>query len=244
MKRALRPTVDRLYQRFYPAPPYVDEDELFHREILEQLTPRTRLLDAGAGAGELYSHDYRPHCAEVVGVDLDPRVVTNPILTRGLVGPLESLPLPDDSVDLVVCRYVFEHLADPLRVIREFGRVLTPDGQAIILTPNRLHYVATAASLTPLWFHKTYNRWRGRNAEDTFPTHYRANTRRTLSRLFGQAGFSTEAMIQREMAPNYLTLSPVTFLAGVLYERVVNRSSFLSDWRVLLLARFRKTRTG
>ncbi len=45
-------------------------------------------------------------------------------------GDAHSLPFPDSTFDVVYCRYLLEHLADPLRALREMRRVLKPGGRA------------------------------------------------------------------------------------------------------------------
>jgi SAM-dependent methyltransferase len=230
--------VRRLFNHFYPASSYFDDDALYDQAIRSALKPGGRLLDAGAGAGEIYAKDYRSSCAEVVGIDLDPRVMENPTLSRAVVGPLDKMELPSGHFDVICCRYVFEHLDRPEDVAREFGRVLKPGGTAIVMTPNRYHYVTAISSVTPLWFHRAYNELRGRKSHDTFPTLYRANSQEALNNIFSSAGFTNCRVTQHEVAPNYLTLAAPLFMVGVAYERLVNRFDALAAFRVLLLGQF------
>ncbi len=44
-------------------------------------------------------------------------------------GDAHQLPFPDGAFDLLYCRYVLEHLADPSRALREMRRVLKPGGR-------------------------------------------------------------------------------------------------------------------
>ncbi len=44
--------------------------------------------------------------------------------------------LPDDSLDIVVCISVLEHLWDPLVALREFRRVLAPGGVCLLNVPT------------------------------------------------------------------------------------------------------------
>ena len=64
-------------------------------------------------------------------------------------------------------------------MFREFNRVLKPGGRAILLTPSKYDYVSIIARFMPNRLHgKLVNATEGRAEEDTFPTHYRANSRR------------------------------------------------------------------
>lgn len=57
------------------------------------------------------------------------------------VGDAHDLPLPDDSVDVVVSLETIEHLKDPKKFIKEVKRVLKKDGQFIVSTPNDDEFV-------------------------------------------------------------------------------------------------------
>lgn len=49
----------------------------------------------------------------------------------------EFLPFQDETVDLVVCAEVLEHMdVDPMFMLSEFNRVLKPGGTLIVTTPN------------------------------------------------------------------------------------------------------------
>jgi SAM-dependent methyltransferase len=48
---------------------------------------------------------------------------------------LLSLPFPDESYDIVYASHVLEHIKDDMQAIREIGRVLKPNGVAILPVP-------------------------------------------------------------------------------------------------------------
>jgi SAM-dependent methyltransferase len=57
-----------------------------------------------------------------------------------LVGDAVSIPLPDDSVDVVVTFETIEHIEDHLGFVKEMKRVLKPGGVALVSTPNDLEF--------------------------------------------------------------------------------------------------------
>ena len=179
------------------------------------------VLDAGCGHARGCSREAPWQQMYIVGVDHDPAVRSNPFCDAKVVGDVSSLPFADGSFDLIHCRWVFEHLSDPLATLRQFARVLRPGGRLLALTPNIFHYATLASRLTPHWFHRWW--WKGRY--DPFPAHYRANSILALRRLCRQADLHLTRLNLIEGAPHYLTRHPTLFMMGVLYERTVNASS-------------------
>ena len=131
---------------------------------------------------------------------------------------------------------MLEHLDAPEVVFSEIGRVLKPGGVFLAKTPNRYHYVPLIATLTPLWFHKAFNRMRGRESDDTFKTHYKANCVSHLKALCEPNHMALEEALLIEGRPEYLRFFAPFYLFGIAYERLVNRFDSLSHLRVLLMA--------
>ena len=52
-----------------------------------------------------------------------------------VVADIIDLPFPDNTFDLIICAHVLEHVPDDLRAMREFSRVLTSNGVAMLLVP-------------------------------------------------------------------------------------------------------------
>lgn len=224
----------------YPSESRIDAQREFLSELEHHLQPHQHVLDLGAGAGELCRYELKGRVKRLVGIDLDPRVTSNPLLDEGVIGDLCQLPFPDQSFDVAFAIYVLEHIAEPDRFIAEVSRVLKPGGTFLCLTPNRFHYVSLIASLTPHSFHEWINKRRGRDEEDTFPTCYRLNTRRSLTRHFSHVGCRPVSLNLIETQPNYLMFSTPTLLVGAAYERLVNSTKLLTDLRVNIIGAFRK----
>jgi SAM-dependent methyltransferase len=223
-----------LDETFYPNDRGNWDDWHFRDRVIAHITPGRVVLDLGAGAGIVEQMDFRGL------VDLDPRVVDNPMLDEGRVANATGIPYGDAMFDVVFSDNVLEHLVDPLTVFREVARVLKPGGLFLFKTPNKWHYVPTIARWTPHSFHQFVNRRRGRAAEDTFPTLYRANTKADVARLADAAGLAVEAIERIEGRPEYLRTTAATYAVGLAYERLVNATPLLAPLRVLLIGALRR----
>jgi SAM-dependent methyltransferase len=226
-------SIEELDARFYPE--YVDEHARFERAIRGYLRPEHTVLDAGAGRGDRYPYDYGEWVRLVVGVDFEERVRQNANVNAAVVGDVSHLPFADRTFDMVFSKYLLEHLPEPRRAFREVHRVLKPGGHFVFHTPNRFHYVALAARLTPHRFHVWFNAKRGRAEPDTFETLYRANDRATIQRLAGMTGFRVVDLELFEPKPSYLFFHPLAYRAGIAYERLVSRREALGDLRCVII---------
>lgn len=232
-----RPVAD-LVRRFYPN--YRGETAVLRDQVLAVLSPAHVVLDVGCGNGSMTSLDFKSQCKMVVGVDVCNDLKANSSLHHAVSGTLESIPLQSGSVDLVLCRYVVEHLPYPLGVFREFFRVLRDGGRIVLLTPNRWHYVSLISRFSPFRFHRWFNSLYGVAEEDTFPTFYRANSQGHILRLAEQSGLRVVVLQMLETSPNYLEFSRILYRVGIAYERLVNRWAVLAPFRVNIVATLKK----
>ena len=229
---------------FYPNVTNNWDDELLRSRVLDLLRPEHRVLDIGAGAGIVKQMNFKGRVAQMCGIDLDPRVVDNPWLDEAKIANAEATPYGDDYFDVVIADNVLEHLPKPALVFSEICRTLKPGGVFLFKTPNKHHYMPTIARLTPHKFHELVNRWRGRAGRDVFPTLYRANSKRDATTMLRDAGFGDVAIELIESRPEYLRMSGATYMVGLAYERAVNRSAALADFRVILIGTARKPGPG
>ncbi len=100
------------------------------------------LLDAGAG-----EQQYKPYCKHLKYIAQDfGKYIPNEIET-GLQSiswdysqldikcDITQMPLENESIDVILCTEVFEHLKDPAAALKEFARVLRTDGTLILTAP-------------------------------------------------------------------------------------------------------------
>lgn len=125
------------------------------RRLLRHLAlrPGMTILEPGCGTGRL-----TVELAETVGPA--GRIVANDISSamlrrarkrrlgrrvRWVQGPAESLQLPAESVDRIVCFQSFPHFDDRRKVLRQFRQMLRPEGRLAIVhfagrkQINRIH---------------------------------------------------------------------------------------------------------
>ena len=102
------------------------------------LDPWLVVGDLGCGTGAL-AQALAAHVAHVHAVDASPEMLAAARARLGDVGnvtiaagALESLPLPDASLDAAVLLLVLHHVADPARALREVQRVLRPTGRVLV----------------------------------------------------------------------------------------------------------------
>lgn len=175
----------------------VDGTVEFYGRVHALLRPEMTVLDFGAGRGGGVSEDtchyrrrlrmIRGQVAKVVACDVDEAVLSNPGVDEAVViVPDAPLPFPDASFDLIVSDFVFEHIADPKMVSEELRRVLKPGGWLCARTPNRYGLVSLATRLLPNRLHALLLRrvQPDRDEVDVFPTVFRLNSQRALTRWF------------------------------------------------------------
>jgi len=190
---------------------HVDQEIAFFTQVAALLRPTDVLLDFGAGRGEFMDQDpsefrrrlqnFRGRCEHVDGCDPDPVVLENPTVDAAqVIEAGKALPYEDNRFDIVVARYVFEHIENPQRVAQELLRVVKPGGWICAMTPNKWGYVALASRLLPNRAHSQalIHVQPGRQACDVFPTRYRLNRPSAVKRYFGHAAdvywYSTSAV--------------------------------------------------
>jgi SAM-dependent methyltransferase len=229
-----------LLRRYYKPEQHPHPYQVYERKIETHVSPATVILDAGCGRSAPTLAKYRNRGKRLIGVDLvDFRDVPSDITT--LQCDLTRIPLPDNSVDLIISQSVFEHLVEPQPVYQEFARIMRPGGIVIFLTANMWDYGTAVARLVPNKYHaRIVAAVEGRPEEDTFPTEYKTNTRTDIGNLARGANLEVASLEYLNQYPNYFMFSGILFFFGMLYERLTSAVGFLAPLRGWILCTLRK----
>lgn len=134
-------------ERYVPTEAGEIRHEHLHRYAWCRLLAEGRdVLDIACGEG-YGSAMLAAHARSVCGVDISAEAVAHATATyagikglRFIPGDAAAIPLPDDSIDLVVSFETIEHHDRHEEMLAEIRRVLRPDGILIISSPNRVVY--------------------------------------------------------------------------------------------------------
>jgi SAM-dependent methyltransferase len=100
-----------------------------------KLPAGSRVLDAGAGASK-----YRPFFSHCQYETQDFCQYSGPLVKYlqpiDHVCEITEIPLPDASMDAILCTEVIEHVVDPMAVLAEFRRLLKPGGRLLLTAPQ------------------------------------------------------------------------------------------------------------
>jgi len=211
--------------RYYPI--YIEKMR-FVEKFLAGVPRTAKILDLGCGEG-IVVENFRRKGYDITGMDLN--------YESGCVvrGDITNTGLPDNSVDLVLCLDVIEHLqfVDQERAVKEIQRILKPGGTFLATIPNLAHLSSRLAFLL------TGNLLR----TSSIDRHPGDRPSREYRKLF-RAHFDLERV--RGIFPTFPISSLLTlaFPAGMLWwHRVLNRVAAVPDWCFLNIYECRKPLT-
>jgi SAM-dependent methyltransferase len=182
---------------------------------------KATIFDVGCGGGFFLDclKRYGSPDWTLVGIDVS-SAATSRVAERGFpthLGRFETLPLDDETADVIILNQVIEHLDDPLSVLSKAFRILKPGGILFIETPN-------VDGLDARIFLKRY--WGGWH----FPRHWTLYSHKSLTDAVKRCGFSvvrTESLL----SPNFWAQS----FHHWLLERKWNRVAGFFDCKNLLV---------
>ena len=110
------------------------------------------VLEVDCGRGEIEPFPWGDYLnVRLIGLAPDPAARVNPHLDRFF--PLEVAVdwlVQPGSADLVLARYVIEHVTQPVNFLANVGRALKPGVRFLLLAPNLQHPAVLLSHLLPV----------------------------------------------------------------------------------------------
>lgn len=108
---------------------------------LKSWKKRGRFLELGCYQG-FFSLGVQDHCDwEVETLEIAPTLanfVENSLKLKCHKGTLETVDLPEQSYDFILCHDLIEHINQPKKFLKRLSALLRPSGRLQIITPNTL----------------------------------------------------------------------------------------------------------
>jgi ubiquinone/menaquinone biosynthesis C-methylase UbiE len=208
--------------------------------VKNSITKDTVVLEAGCGFSNMFEKEYKK-AKRVIGVDVNEEFLKmNECIREKIVSNLESIPqVENDSVDLIISSWVFEHIKNPEKAFSEFSRVLKKGGKLIFLAPNSLNYVVFLNRMIPEWFRKRVVGKMSKNlVTDPMPVYYRANSKRMIKKLAKGSGLEVERLVLNG-DPTYIAINKFFFFIGIIIEKLLSLP-FLNSTKVHMIGVLRK----
>jgi len=166
----MRPTTENFYEwnekharkhdldKFYNHPNalfrYIEDTRIQTLIHFAQIENDNKVLEVGCGAGHILE---KIDNGELFGIDISEVQISRARKRLGdkvllKQSPGENLPYEDKFFDRIICTEVFEHVLDPLLILKEMKRVLKDEGIVSLSVPNEtlINYTKTLLSIMGL----------------------------------------------------------------------------------------------
>ena len=104
------------------------------------------VVDIPAGHGQI-SIPLQQQGATIKALDLYPEKIQGEGIEKIYADMNHRLPLPDNSVDFILCLEGIEHIHNQFGLLVELNRILKPGGSLILTTPSLSHIRARLSTL-------------------------------------------------------------------------------------------------
>ncbi|MBD3675341.1 MAG: class I SAM-dependent methyltransferase [Planctomycetaceae bacterium] len=178
----------RLLANWYPNPELEKMSRWFIPTGVRSL--KCSILDVGCGAGDLLKRLHAMGFSNLTGIDPYRETSDEAPGLKLLAQNLEELG--ETPYDLIMLHHTFEHLPDPIQVLQDIERKLTPNGCCVIRIPVKSE--------------GAWKRYGVHWGEIDAPRHFFLHTEESLSRAAKSAGLEVfDTLYEDDPFPYYLS---------------------------------------
>ena len=195
----------------------------FVASIAGQLSPGTKVLDAGAG-----SCRYKPlfqHCQYESQDFAEYEGENHHYGQLDYVGDIATIPVVDGYFDCVLCTEVLEHIPEPELAIKEFSRILKGGGTLILTAP-----LGSGIHMAPYHYYGGFSEYWYRYM---LPKHkFEIKTIQSnggFFKLYGQESQRFLSLLTPESGPARALFAPVKIVLALWFRLLMPLVGYLLD---------------
>jgi ubiquinone/menaquinone biosynthesis C-methylase UbiE len=228
------------------APNLQYSQDIYEEVLKEKVNQEVAWLDLGCGHHLLPQWNFErekqlvSRAKTLVGVDFDlPSLKKHRSFSLLAQCTIDELPFPDSYFDVATANMVVEHLDNPKIQFTEISRILKPGGVFIFHTVNEAGYFSILRKMTPNFLVKKASKaLDGREAEDVFEVHYRANKPELIDSLAAETNFAVDEIKLVSSDAVFAKIPPLAVIE-LIWIRILMKKSF-KKWRTNLIVTLRK----
>lgn len=110
----------------------------FVEDFSKSILPDSKILDVSSGAKpyrKLFGKNYISHEFEgnknIIDTFREEKIKEQ----HDIYSPIDKIPLESESIDIILCTEVFEHIPEPIAAMNEFVRLCKKGGKILITAP-------------------------------------------------------------------------------------------------------------
>lgn len=201
---------------------WTDSISIFLDLIKKHTKPAMTVLDFGCGHNSLIKHIKISKSINLISADIDKQALKENKLASEKIFQTDTnkINLPNESVDLIICSWVFEHIGNPQEIFFEFFRILKRKGKIVFLTPNRNNPIVIFYRLFPMKVRIFLARTiEGQHKRKIYKIYYKLNSEKQIQK-YANDKFDLKLIFNGD--PSYIALNSLCFWFGVFWEKIIN----------------------
>jgi len=192
-----------------------------------------KVLDVGCGLGIYTSNPLSYLPVSITAIDVDPKTVDyandrNQNSNLEFVVALGETFETDDKYDLIICSHILEHIEEPIKLLKNMGKLIKEGGLLYVAIPNGFGWFEMQNFLPRMlwrlsWGRKLIEKMIGGNYKDSLNRedwHINFFTVKRIKRILENSGWQVVGQINDE------------FLGGIVFDRILSLIPPLERWNV------------